>query len=53
MTTETSIREMMWTAFINDVGIELSELAGSFILKEGLTRIEAYKKAFSQLGLSL
>lgn len=43
----------MWIAFINDVGISLAELAGSYIHKDNLDRLSAYQKAFNSLQLSL
>ena len=50
-TNESFIEELMWSAFEQDRAVELAELAGSYILKERLSRYEAYEKAFYELGL--
>lgn len=51
VTNEQFIEELMWLAFEQDQAVELAELAGSLILKEGVSRHDAYEKAFHELGL--
>jgi len=51
MNDDDLIGEMLWIAFKNDVGVELAESAGLYIKKEKLTRLEAYKRAFTELNL--
>ncbi len=48
---EEILEELMWIAYENDKAIELVELAGSFIMKDGFSRIQAYERAFNELGL--
>jgi len=50
-TNESFIEELMWVAFEQNRAIELAELAGSYILKERLSRYKAYERAFYELGL--
>lgn len=51
MQDEGLIIEMMWIAFRNGKGIELAEAAGTYIHHHKVSKLDAYKKAFSNLGL--
>jgi hypothetical protein len=50
---EELLEELMWIAYEKDMGIELVELAGKYIMTEKLHRLDAYEKAFNELGLEL
>ena len=51
MSNEEFIEELLWTAYQKDLGVELAELVGTKIKQENLTRLEAYEKAYYELGL--
>lgn len=51
MSNEEIVEELLWKAFELGLGTQLAELAGSILLKEKITRIEAYEKAYRELGL--
>lgn len=51
MSNEDLVEELMWTAYEQNKGIELAELAADKIKYERLSRVEAYEKAFTELGL--
>lgn len=48
---EDLIGEMMWIAFQHGVAIELTEITGRLVSKEGYERLKAYETAFEQLNL--
>lgn len=53
MSNDDLIEEMLWTAYKQGKGILLAEMAGMFMLKEKLSRIKAYEKAYHNLELDI
>ena len=51
MSNEKIIEELLWIAYQHNLGIQLAELAGDYIKKNSMPRMEAYEKAFHELGL--
>lgn len=53
MSNEKIIEELLWNAYKEGLGIQLAELAGVKMKQESVTRLEAYEKAYIELGLEL
>jgi len=53
VSNEELVEEMMWIAFTEDMSTELVELAGRYMSHEGMSRCDAYHKAFYELELTL
>ena len=53
VSNEELVEEMMWVAFTEDMSTELVELAGKYMSHEGMSRCDAYHKAFYELELTL
>ena len=53
VSNEKMVEEMMWIAFTEDKATELVELAGRYMSHDGISRHEAYHKAFFELGLTI
>lgn len=53
MSNEDLIEEMLWNAYKQGKGILLAEMAGMLMLKEKLSRMKAYEKAYTSLDLEI